>query len=111
MRFGERLRLLKVRRRALRAILAHARSIIPEVVGSTSDAIYGDPKSLAVRLKTRTDADRERLACDPAVQQRFREILAAEGHPSSAVPEVKLAFESQETIDRDWSRNWRHTMD
>ncbi|WP_183204088.1 hypothetical protein [Brevundimonas lenta] len=99
-----------IRRRVERAMIAHARTIVPKADGFSFGAIDIDPKHLAVWITTPTDRERDRLARDPAVAARFREILAEEGYPPAAIPDVGLAFESQETVDRVFGGNWWHAV-
>jgi len=109
MFFEERRRRSRVQRKALLALRTYARSISPEVEASASGTIRDGPGLLTIRMKTRTDTDRHRLA-DPAVARRLREILLEAGVSPSVARKVSFVFLSQETIDREWSRDWRHTM-
>jgi len=104
--FGRKPSLDRIRKRATRAIIAHARSITPGAWGFSFGAIDIDPKHLSVWVATKTDAQRDRLASNPAVSDRFRQILAAEGYPASVLDEVNFTFESQETVDREFGGNW-----
>jgi hypothetical protein len=73
-------------------------------------AVEIDPKHLAFWIFTQTDAERDRLASDDRVREEFREILAVAGYPPEALPLVKFAFESKETVDRAWNGNYWHAM-
>lgn len=89
--------------RAESAIVELARSIVPGVQGAISLDL---PKCLVVWIITQTDAEREILSKkSPSLEARFRQILIGEGHPSAAVLHVGLAFQSRETVDRDYRGN------
>jgi hypothetical protein len=46
----------------------------------------------------------------PELVPEFRRALSAAGYPSAAVPEVGFAFESQQTVDRDYAGNWWYAI-
>lgn len=68
------------------------------------------PKHLAYWLTTATDAQRDRLAADSAMQDEFRRILLRAGYPADAVLEVGFAFQSEETVQRDYGGNWYYAV-
>ncbi len=73
-------------------------------------AVEIDPKHLAFWIFTKTDAERDRLAANDLLKERFREILVVAGYPPDAVALVGFAFESKETVDRVWNGNYWHVM-
>ncbi len=64
------------------------------------------PRHLAFWIKTNSDEERDRLQVDAKLRQSFRDVLLELGYPAEAVPLVGFAFESQETVDRDFGGNW-----
>ena len=68
------------------------------------------PKHLAYWITTATDAQRDRLAADSEMQDEFRRILMREGYPADAILEVGFAFQSEETVERDYGGNWFHAV-
>jgi hypothetical protein len=106
MLFEGRARIRKVKR----SVFALAQSIWPELAACTCEVSRGRPTELLVKFKTRTDADRDRFRGDEAVHQRLRGMIETEGYPTLALADISFAFESQETIDREWSTSWRHTL-
>lgn len=66
------------------------------------------PRHLAFWIKTQSDEERDRLQADAELRHKFRSILLELGYPAEAVPLVGFAFESQETVDRDFGGNWYH---
>jgi hypothetical protein len=84
----------------------HAEIVFTTWIG----AVEIDPKHLAFWIFTRTDAERDRLASNDRLLEEFREIAAVAGYPPPAVPQIKFAFESKETVDRDWDGNYWYAM-
>lgn len=68
------------------------------------------PKHLAYWITTTTDAERDQLAADSAMQDEFRRILLREGYPADAVLEVGFAFQSEETVQRDFGGDWFYAV-
>jgi hypothetical protein len=75
------------------------------------DAVDANPERLwFIAIKTKTDAERERLRFDSGLHGRLRDILLQVGYPVSAVKLVFFIFESQETVDRDCGGSWQDAM-
>ena len=69
-----------------------------------------DPRHLAVWIVTSRDRDRDRLRADRALEAELRGALRDLGYPEAAIPEVGFAFESQQTVNRDYGGNWWHAV-
>jgi len=97
-------------RRATRAMkaLVHQRCVKAKVF--TMGATNLDPSLLAVWVTTDTDKERDDLANDSELRQRLRAVLLQAGYPTDAVPQVCFAFESQQTVDRDFRGKWHYRM-
>jgi len=68
------------------------------------------PKHLAYWITTDTDAQRDRLAADTGMQDEFRRILMRVGYPAEAILDVGFAFQSEETVQRDYGGNWYYAV-
>jgi hypothetical protein len=93
-------------RRKIKAIVrpycAHAGFI-------TITALQFDPPRLALWIKTRTDSERDRLHADEGrLWPEFRRALVSSGYPAAGAESAWFCFESQETVDRDFSGSWHH---
>jgi hypothetical protein len=77
---------------------------------SSIGAVDIHPRHLAFWVKTDTDAQRDALQADPDLQRRLREVLREVRYPAAAIDEVGFAFESQETVDRDYEGSWYYAM-
>lgn len=73
-------------------------------------AVEIDPRRLAFWIFAKTDAERDRLAADTALVERFREMVGFAGYPAEALPKIGFAFESKETVDRVWGGNFWMAM-
>jgi hypothetical protein len=69
-----------------------------------------DPKHLAVWFSVDTDAEKQALIHDQSLDAELRQCLHQAGYPEQAIPEVGFAFESQETVDRDYSGSWWYAI-
>jgi hypothetical protein len=65
-----------------------------------------DPRYFAVWVTTDTDAQRDALANDPAFKEALVAVIQAAGYPPEAIPHVAFAFESEETVQREWDGDW-----
>jgi hypothetical protein len=74
------------------------------------DAVDINPRHLAIWIKTQTDEERDKLKRDRNLEAAFRATLVANGYPSDATPLVGFAFESTETVNRDFGGSWHVAM-
>ena len=65
---------------------------------------------LAIWTKTTTDEQRDKLSRDTSLLNHYRSILLAEGYPPEAVPHVSFAFQSEETVKREYDGNWWYAV-
>jgi hypothetical protein len=98
------------KRNANRRIQAVVRRRFPKAIVVHHGATYINPRHLAFWTITDTDAQRDDLSRDTQLLDQFRHELLKVGYPAEAVPLVGFAFESQETIDRDFGGSWYHAM-
>jgi hypothetical protein len=96
--------------RALKQIEARARRRAAIEFVTWIGAIDISPVHLAFWIFTTTDADRDRLAADKALRARLRAIVRRSGYPKAAIARVGFAFESKESVDRDWAGNYWYAM-
>jgi len=95
---------------AEQAIIALARQEVASAGAFHFGAVDISPDHLAFWITTATDAERDRLAADTAMQDDFRRVLLRAGYPADAVLKVGFAFESQETVDRVHGGNWWYAV-
>lgn len=95
---------------AARKIVALARERVASAGIFHFGAVDIHPKHLAYWITTATDAERDRLAGDADLQDEFRRVLLRSGYPADAVLEVGFAFQSEETVQRDYGGNWFHAV-
>jgi len=69
-------------------------------------ATYIHPKNLAFWIRTKSDSERDLLRNDTKLIMEFREALLKANYPADAVPDVGFAFESDETVERDYNGSW-----
>jgi hypothetical protein len=76
-------------------------------------ALYlGNPRHPDVWIKTATDEERDKLQQEGNLPDQFRTMLVQFGYPAQNAPFVRFAFESQETVDREFGGSWsRWTYD
>ena len=102
---------LRPTRRARHEVNRIARQDCPNAKVFRFDAVDANPERLwFIAIKTKTDAERERLRFDSGLHGRLRDILLQVGYPVSAVKLVFFIFESQETVDRDCGGSWHDAM-
>jgi len=64
------------------------------------------PSCLAVWVKTKTDQERDLLIASPGLQDELRHVFRLRGYPEVAIPTIAFAFQSQETVERDFKGDW-----
>ena len=104
--FDLRIKILRVEQGAL--ALAKSRYDCAKVFSFGATEI--DPKHLSVWIVTDTDAQRDALAHDAGLRESLVGVLHAVDYPQAAVPEVGFAFESEETVKRDFGGNWWYAI-
>ncbi len=92
--------------RAEHAILAYVKLRYPNAREFSFGAVHLDPAHLAIWITVDRDEERDKLSNDRETIPAFRRLLAEAGYPQEAVPAVKFAFESQETVNRDYGGSW-----
>jgi len=65
-----------------------------------------NPKHLSFTICVKTDKEKRRLQDDSQLNHELRQILVDNGYPVDAIYEVKIGFESQETVDRESNGSW-----
>jgi hypothetical protein len=97
-------------RKAEREIMRLSRQECPDAEVFSHGAIDINPRHLAIWITTKTDQDRDRLRANQALLSELRATLINLGYPPDAVPNVGFAFESQETVDRDYDGSWYNAV-
>jgi len=65
-----------------------------------------NPKFLVFWICVDTDATKEKLAKDDALNKQLKDILFNNDYPLEAISDVYIGFESQETVNRDSDGDW-----
>jgi hypothetical protein len=73
-------------------------------------AVHINPRHLAIWITTPTDEERDLMRAMPELISEFRRSLSAAGYPPEAIAEVGFAFESQQTVDRDYDGSWWYAV-
>ena len=92
--------------RARREVRGLVRRISPRARVFTFGAARIDPRFLALWIATPTDAERDQLRADTNLMSALRAAFIRAGYPVDAVPSVRIAVESEETIARDFGGKW-----
>ena len=108
--YRESFALWSKKRNANRRIQAIIRRRFPTAIVVHHGATDINPCYLAFWAITDTDAQRDDLNGDAQLLEQFRQVLLQVGYPAESVPLVGFAFESQETIDRDFGGSWYKTI-
>ena len=95
----------KIRRFEQQA-LAAAKERFEDAKVFTIGATDIDPKYFAVWITTQTDAQRDALSSDSNLKEALVAALHTVGYPPEAIPKVVFAFESEETVKRDYGGDW-----
>lgn len=97
--------------RAMADIAEHLRPAIPGVTVFHFGALDYFPGSLALWVRTKTDAQRDALLADrPAFEANLRARLGAAGYPAECLPFVCFTAQADETVDRDHAGNWYYAV-
>ncbi len=91
-----------------REVLALARSRCAGAKVLSFGATNTNSKHLAIWISTPTDAERDALRADPALAAAFDAVLHNVGYSLADI--AGFAFESQETVDRDYGGNWWYAV-
>lgn len=73
-------------------------------------AVEIDPRYLAIWIRLATDEQKNTLLAHTELIPQFQQALLELGYPAESVPGVGYAFESQETVDRDYDHNWWYAV-
>lgn len=87
-------------------INAIARKRGVQVKVTWTGAVAISPKYLSIWLRTDKDFEREILKNDSTLRPAIDDILRGVGYPRECIPEIGLAIQSQQTVDRDSGGNW-----
>jgi len=69
-------------------------------------SVHIDAGLLVILIAVRTDEIKSRLALDSEMNSLIRESLVRNGYPASAIDNVIIWVESQETVDRESHGDW-----
>jgi hypothetical protein len=70
-------------------------------------ALYlGNPRHPDIWIRTATDEERDQLKREGNLPNQFRTMLVQFGYPAQDAPFVRFAFESQETVNREFGGSW-----
>ncbi len=97
-------------KRIEQGVLALAQARFPCAAVFSFGATEIDPKYLAIWIATDTDAQRDELANDASFRQALIGVLESQDYPSAAIPYVGFAFQSEETVKRDYRGNWWYAV-
>lgn len=61
-------------------------------------------------FETKTDAERDLLRGNETLHTEFKEVFRARECPDAIVRSLMFTFQSQETVERDYSGNWRWAL-
>jgi hypothetical protein len=73
-------------------------------------AVEIDPKHLAIWITVATDEQKNALNVHTELIEQFQQAILELGYPAESVPGIGYAFESQETVDRDYDHNWWYAI-
>jgi len=65
-----------------------------------------DPKFLVFWVCVQSDKVKHQLELNRDLEEKLQMLLPGNDYPSEAIGEVKIGFESQETVDRESDGNW-----
>lgn len=85
-------------------ILRVAREVVPSARLERIGPIDFDPPKWSCWVVTNTDAERDALANDTELNQRF--VVAAK----AGFPPDSFTFQSEETVARDYEGSWFYAM-
>ncbi|MBN2001994.1 MAG: hypothetical protein JXA21_01450 [Anaerolineae bacterium] len=92
------------------SILALVRARFPTADVFSFGAVDLSPEYLAIWIKTDTDAQRDELDHDATFRETLRNVLVQENYPAEAIAHVSFAFQSEETVARDYGGNWWYAV-
>jgi hypothetical protein len=97
-------------RRAERNVRTIVERYVPVFYLTHIGATEIDPKHLAFWVFTHSDTERDRLRSTSGLVDELRDAVRRAGYPEAAIPEIGFAFESKETVDRDFGGNAYYAM-
>lgn len=65
-----------------------------------------EPTLMWFLVRTRTDAERDLLIGNETLLAQYEQVFRARGCSEALIRDLTFTFESQETVDRDYSGNW-----
>lgn len=74
-------------------------------------AYYIDPKHFVVWICVKSDKDKMMLNSNVEFMNSLRSTLVKYNYPEQVRSSIHITIESQETVDRDFSGNWRERYD
>lgn len=74
----------------------------------TYGAYHLDPKNLVFLIRLKSDIMKFRLQADLMLINKLKALFAKYDYPETARKDIFIIFESQETVDRDFSGEWRY---
>jgi hypothetical protein len=96
--------------RSTAAVRAIVSDIAPVFEVLWIGAVEISPRHFAIWTFLMSDTDRDRVKATPGLEDRLRQAVADAGYPADAVAHVGFAFESKETVDRDFAGNFWYAM-
>ena len=86
----------------LRAVISGMEIAATAIARDATVECFGDyvrdPGLLVVEVRTATEADANRLIAESDLPNRLRELLASNGYPPMAIPQVGLTIRSRERL-------------
>jgi hypothetical protein len=65
-----------------------------------------DPKYLVIWITVESDEVKSQLERNGILNKQLRDLLVKVGYPEKSIDEVKIGFESEETVNRESNGDW-----